>query len=81
MQRATVDLPEPDSPTMPEGLAAPHLERDVLRRRAPRGRGRASRRAIDLGEPHGAQHAVAPRHRAARWCGARLGTAAISMRV
>ena len=44
MQRATVDLPEPDSPTMPTRLAAAHRQRHVLRgvhRAAP---GRASRR-------------------------------------
>ena len=32
MQRATVDLPEPDSPTMPKRLAAAQLEVDVDRR-------------------------------------------------
>jgi hypothetical protein len=42
MQRASVDLPEPDSPTMPSVGAARQVERNVLhgrrhpRRRAPR---------------------------------------------
>ena len=33
MARSTVDLPEPDSPTMPNGLAGRDLEGDVAHRR------------------------------------------------
>ena len=51
MQRATVDLPEPDSPTMPSVSPRRISSMTPLDRRAPRGRGRASRRAIVLASP------------------------------
>ena len=57
MQRATVDLPEPDLADDAEGLAAPHLERDVLRR-AHLAAAAQPAAAIDLGEPRGAQHGL-----------------------